>query len=132
VVAIGFVGRNVFLVHGLIEPSLKRWEGGTTMLAAYFIRTKILRVVSCSYYPSEPIVLERISGRRPYLNHNVECKGVGQNDTMTISSFGCLFLNPPSVTFDMSYSFNRTLLPITLAGLNGRASSGRRNQRTVA
>ena len=153
-VAIGFVGGNV-LVHVLIEPPLTRWEGGlrnlalidglpsfreldvdleeggTTMLAAYFVRTKTLHMVSRSYYPSKPIVLERISGRRPYLLQNFGCEGVGHGDTVTIPGVGCLLLNPPSVAFDTSYPFNRTFLPITLAGLSGREPWGRWNQRTT-
>jgi hypothetical protein len=154
VIAIGFVGGNV-LVHVLAEPPLQRWDGGlrnlalidqlpsfreldveleergATMLAAYFIRHKTLHMVSRSYYPSRPLVRERISDRRPYLIQNFGCEGVGHGDTVTIPGVGCLLLSPPSVTLDTPYPFGRTYLPVALTGFSQREPWGRWNQRNA-
>jgi hypothetical protein len=154
-VAGAFVGGNV-LVHAFIEPPLQRWEaglrnlahidemrafqeldvsldeGGTTMLAAYFIRTKTLHMVNLSYFPSAPVELERVSRWRPYLVQHFGCEGAGHSDTVSVAGVGCLLLAPPSVAFDTSYPFNRTFLPIALQGLSRREPWGRWNQSTTA
>ena len=154
-VAGAFVGGNV-LVHAFIEPPLQRWEaglrnlahidgmpsfheldvsldeGGTTMLAAYFIRTKTVHMVNLSYFPRAPVVLERISRRRPYLIQRFGCETAGHGDTVSVSGVGCLLLAPPSVAFDTPYPFSRTFLPIALKGLSAREPWGRWNQSTTA
>jgi hypothetical protein len=153
--ASGFVGGNV-LVHAFREPPQQRWRAGirnlaridgmpsfreldvsldpnaTTMLAAYFIRTKTLHMVNASYYPHAPVVLERVSSRRPYLVQRLRCEGAGHGDTVSIPEVGCLLLAPPSVTFDTPYPFSQRFVPITLTGLSGRETWGRWNERTTA
>jgi len=153
--AVVLTGGNL-LEHALSDPPLRRWdgglrnlalldrmpsfreldvqleEGGTTMLAAYFVRSKVLHLVSRSYYPSEPVVLERVSRRRPYLIQNFGCEGVGHDETQAIPGVGCLLLGPPSVTPDTHYPFSRTFLAITSVGLGLRESWGRWNAGTVA
>jgi hypothetical protein len=153
-VAGGLVGGNV-LVHAYREPPQQRWPAGlqnltlidgipsfremdlslepnaTTILGAYFIRTKTLHMVNPSYYPSAPVVLERVSRRRPYLIQRLRCEDAGHGDTVTIPGVGCLLLAPPSVSFDTNYPFNRRVRPINLTGMSGPESWGRWNDSTT-
>jgi hypothetical protein len=113
------------------ELDVQMDQGGPTMLAAYFIRTKTLHMVSLSYYPPTPVSLQRVSRLRPYLVQNLSCFGAGHDKTMTIEGVGCLILEPPSIRLNTVYAFDRMYLPIDLDGLGPREEGGRWNTKTT-
>jgi hypothetical protein len=105
----------------------------TTFLPVYFIRSKELHLISPSYYPREPLPLDRISPATPYLLQDFGCDGVGHSRTMTIEGVGCLMFDPPSPELDTSYPFNRTFhFVVPVAGIGPRESWGRWNNRRQA
>ncbi|MCX6550291.1 MAG: hypothetical protein NTY02_04655 [Acidobacteria bacterium] len=149
-VAMAFVGGNM-LIRARFDPQLLRPDGslrnlasidqlpsfrelyvqmdgtGPTMLAAYFIRTKTLHMVSRSHYAYSPVPVEVATDRRPFLIQRVSCADVGHDQTHTIEGVGCLLFAPPSIAFDRSYSLGRTFAPIALTGFSAREPSGRWN-----
>jgi hypothetical protein len=149
--AVVFVGGNL-RVHATIEPRpwtfsaalaklstidelpyveelyVEMKDMRNTFLPVYFIRSKTLHLISQSYYPHEPLALDHISRRRPYLLQDFGCEGVGHNSTMTIEGVGCLMFAPPSPELDTPYPFNRTFHFVRPAqGIGPRESWGRWN-----
>jgi hypothetical protein len=104
---------------------------GPTMMAAYFVRTKTLHMVNQNYYPSQPVMLDRVSSRRPYLRQDIDCVGVGHDAWAAIDGVGCLMREPPAIRFETDYPFKQTYLPIELGGFSGRETEGRWNGQSV-
>jgi hypothetical protein len=154
--AVVFVGGNL-RVHATIEPRpwtfpsalaklstidelpyveelyVEMKDVRNTFLPVYFIRSKTLHLISPSYYPHEPLALDRISRKRPYLLQDFGCEGVGHDSTMTIDGVGCLMFAPPSPELDTPYPFNRTFHFVRPAeGIGHRESWGRWNNRRQA
>ena len=122
--------RNLAAIDGMpevfdVDVEMERY--GPTMMAAYFVRTKTLHMVNQNYYPSQPVALDRVSPRRPYLRQDIDCVGIGHDAWAAIDGVGCLMLEPPAVRFDTEYPFRQTYLPIELGGFSGREAEGRWN-----
>ncbi len=111
------------------EMDLATRDYQSTMLAMYFVRTKLMHPVGQADFPSEAVDYERISADRPLFVQDFGCEGVGHRDTMSIPDIGCLLFSPPSVALDTPYSLNRTFMPVTVEGFGGREPQGRRSIR---
>jgi hypothetical protein len=131
-----FVGGNL-RVHASDEPPLRRFPASfanlaqiddlktfqsmyvemdsfvVTFMPVYFIRHKELHLISESYYPREPLVLDRVSRSWPYFTQNFDCGGVGHSNTKTIEGVGCLLFEPPGPQLDVSYPFSREYMFVT-------------------
>ena len=151
-VVMGLVGGNL-AVHARAEAPLLRPRGAfrnlsvldtmrsfhemdlatrdfqSTMLAMYFVRTKLMHPVGQVDFPSEAIDYKRVSADRPLFVQDFGCEGVGHRDTMAIPDIGCLLFSPPSVALDTPYPLNRTFMPVTVEGFGGREPQGRRSIR---
>jgi hypothetical protein len=86
-----------------------------TFMPVYFIRQKHLHLVDESYYPREPLSLDRVSRSWPYFTQKFPCDAAGHSDSMPIDDVGCLLFNPPSPQLDVPYSFARRLMFFTPA-----------------
>jgi hypothetical protein len=82
-------------------------------LPVYFIRQKHLHLVDESYYPREPLSLDRVSRSWPYFTQRFPCDAAGHSDSIPIDGVGCLLFNPPSPQLDVRYSFGRPLMFLT-------------------
>ena len=96
----------------------------TTFFPVYFIRNKLLHLISPSYYSQEALNLREVSARTPLLFEGEVCEADQQH--LPIPGVGCLYSLAPTLTPDRSYLFNRTIPEIGDAhGLSVREGWGR-------
>jgi hypothetical protein len=145
VLAIVFVGGNA-RAHASGDPPLRRFPASfgelaridqqksfrelyvemdsfaSTFMPLYFVRHKVLHLVSGSYYPSETLSLDRVSRSWPYFTQKFDCGAVGHSNTMS-TAVGCLLFEPPGPDLDASYPFNRPFMFVTPVGGFGSPES---------
>jgi hypothetical protein len=86
---------------------------GVTFMPVYFIRDKVLHLTTESYYPREPLILDRVSPVWPFFTQNFNCDAVGHAHTKPIDDVGCLLFDPPGAALDVSYPFSPPFMFVT-------------------
>jgi hypothetical protein len=95
-----------------------------TFFPVYFIRNKVLHLISPSYYPQEVLKPEDISPQTPLFLEGDVCEQ--DKYRVPLRDLGCLFLRLPTLKLDSRYRFSQNLIEFTnVQGLSTREAWGR-------
>ena len=96
----------------------------STFFPVYFIRNKLLHLISPSYYSQETLNPRNVSPRAPLFLEGQEC--VTDKYHSPLPGLGCLFFRGPTLTPDRLYQFSRATREIAdIRGLSVREPWGR-------
>lgn len=79
----------------------------STFFPVYFIQSKILHLLSPSYYTRETLTLQKITPATPLFIEGDDCNGDAYS--VTIAGVGCLYFQVPSLKLDAHYSFGKNI-----------------------
>jgi hypothetical protein len=122
------VGRMPF--HALTLRVADRPNGLSTALTMYYTPGKKVDVVG-SEVSLDELPFDSVSRQQPMFIQSYRCEGVGHDDTVSVHGVGCLLLEPPSMTVDVSYPFNRTFLFLQFDRMTSRDPGGRWNTQSM-
>jgi hypothetical protein len=90
----------------------------STFFPVYFIRNKILHLLSPSYYPMEAIDLEQISPDKPLFVEGATCDSKRTERAIAIGALGCLYFMPPIVDVEIKHRFGESLQGVSTTGFS--------------
>jgi hypothetical protein len=88
----------------------------STFFPVYFIKNKVLHLLSPSYYPMEAIDLEQISPDKPLFVEGATCDSKHTERAIAIGALGCLYFMPPTVDTEIVHRFGESLWGVSTTG----------------
>jgi hypothetical protein len=88
----------------------------STFFPVYFIKNKILHLLSPSYYPMEIIDREQISSDKPLFVEGATCDAKHTERAIAIGALGCLYFMPPTVDIEIEHRFDESLQGVSTTG----------------
>jgi hypothetical protein len=111
------------MINGPADIYIKMASFSSTFFAVYFVHSKILHLLSPSYYSQETMDMRTVSPSRPLFLEGTDC--VEDEGNIPIKGVGCLYHQPPHLEIGRQYDFSK-LIPglLEVTGLSDTETWG--------